>query len=918
MHHGWLIGIVCMLAAAATAPPAVPEAQSASAPPPTGKVILTQEHFWRKHYTFSPPKVTLDGAKANKIDTDSASRAKFLAGRYLSGLRTPAPPAGWEQPDFDDSAWQLARGRQFVVGDGRAMKYTSADANTAYLRGTDPFVLEIGTICQRGKFRVTDRAKVRGLKLSVAYRGGFVAYLNGKEVARASLPQGKLDPETPAAPYGLDAFLTPPDAKGNRAPWNWYTHRDKRYLPAWSSRERHFAPREIGPGALRDGLNVLAIELRRTDYPPRCAQRKVGLCFATVGLSLLSLTAEGDAGAVEELTTPRGGLQVWNRDLTRPVGREDGPSFDEKLRPIRIVGARNGTFSGQVIVRGDTPLDGLSAAASALTQVGGKGTIAPASVSIRYGAVNPTNAGGGLGYLQAVLDKRARTDLLGRDPKSPLHGRFDSLLDEPPAGAKAMPVWVTVKVPKDAPPGSYKGTLTITAGAARAEVPIDLYLADWTLPGLADYVSLINIYQSPDTLAAHYKLDMWSEEHWRMIERSLRLMGETGNIGLFFPLLAESQMGNAESMVVWISQGDGSYKHDFANFDRYLATALKYHTRLRFLSLNVWGGEAQPWRGRPAAGALVTVLDPKTGKKSNMKLPDYGTGECEKLWRPLLTAIRDRLAKRGLKELIMLGLPYDMGPDWRQVAMFRRILPAAPWIRESHYNVNSYRYDAKDAKAAAPVAYNSIVWGGGVPDPAAKRMYGWRYNPKHLVMTFNRAGASALSLRGFAPPWSYRMWMESTLAGGRNGNGRVGGDYWRIGMRPRGPGRISSEAGGGCGGTLFGSYLRSSVGQVGLGNSTTDLFAAGPAGPVSTVRLENAREGNQEAEARIAIEKALLDKGRPLPADLADECQRFLDRRTNILRMWTIRAADIARLNWQDRSRLLYDLAGKVDRARAR
>jgi len=314
----------------------------------------------------------------------------------------------------------------------------------------------------------------------------------------------------------------------------------------------------------------------------------------------------------------------------------------------------------------------------------------------------------------------------------------------------------------------------------------------------------------------------------------------------------------------------------------------------------------------------VTVLDPKTGKKSNMKLPDYGTGECEKLWRPLLTAIRDRLAKRGLKELIMLGLPYDMGPDWRQVAMFRRILPAAPWIRESHYNVNSYRYDAKDAKAAAPVAYNSIVWGGGVPDPAAKRMYGWRYNPKHLVMTFNRAGASALSLRGFAPPWSYRMWMESTLAGGRNGNGRVGGDYWRIGMRPRGPGRISSEAGGGCGGTLFGSYLRSSVGQVGLGNSTTDLFAAGPAGPVSTVRLENAREGNQEAEARIAIEKALLDKGRPLPADLADECQRFLDRRTNILRMWTIRAADIARLNWQDRSRLLYDLAGKVDRARAR
>ena len=85
-----------------------------------------------------------------------------------------------------------------------------------------------------------------------------------------------------------------------------------------------------------------------------------------------------------------------------------------------------------------------------------------------------------------------------------------------------------------------------------------------------------------------------------------------------------------------------------------------------------------------------------------------------------------------------------------------------------------------------------------------------------------------------------------------------------------------------------------------------------PAGPVGTVRLENMLEGNQVAEARTFVEKALLDKGRPLPAELAERCQTLLDERTNVLRMWLLGAGAFARYKWQDRERRLYDLAGKV------
>jgi len=910
--------VLWMAALLAAAPAAGAGAAETPAPPAGTTTVLDQKDYWRKHYTFFPPRLSVRAAKAAGVETDLASRETYLARFYHSGFRTPAPPAGWTQPDFDDGDWLLRRGREFVVGDRRLMPRGRPRATSTFLRGTDPFVEEVGLICQRGSFRVADPSKVRRLTLALTCRGGFVAYLNGREVARAHLPEGKLAFDTPSADYPLEAFFTAESIKaGKPVPLHAFNHRR---TGRWGLRERTTGPVTIDPSLLRKGVNVLAVELHRADYPAECRRKDINwrtarsLGFATVGLGLVSLVAEGaDGAASAPHAGPPAGPIAWTADVHRPMSEAACPNHDERLAPVRIVAARNGRFSGRVMVAAAGGVDGPSATAGALTAKGGA-RIPASAVRVRYEAGNPL-WGGGMSYRTAVVPRAA-------DDAGGLGRRLDLLLDSPPAAGPsggaapaAVGVWVTVDVPEDAAPGEYTGALTVGAGGRTLRAPVELSVADWALPDVADYASLINIYQSPDTLARHYRLTPWSKRHWAMIERSLKLMGRAGNIGLFVPLLAESQMGNPESMVVWVPRGE-SYRYDFSRFDRYIDTAMQHHTRLRFIALNVWGYTCRGRKGADPYGAQVTVLDPATGAMRNVKLPEYGTEACERLWRPLLLAIRDRLEQRGLADRILLGLPADGSPHWRHVAMFRRILPETAWVRESHFDIRGFRYDSEDKSAVVPVAYNSIVWGGGVPDPAEKRLYGWRVNPNHIVMTFNRAGASALNLHGFAPPWSFRVWMESTLAGGRNGNGRVGGDYWRIGMRPRGPGRVSSEAGGGCGGTLYGSYLPSSVGQVGLGNSTTDLFGPGPDGPVPTVRFANALEGNQQAEARIAIEKALLDKDRPLPEALAARCRRLLDERTMVLRMMAVGAGEIAPYGWRERAKRLFDAAGEVRRAR--
>jgi hypothetical protein len=740
-----------------------------------------------------------------------------------------------------------------------------------------------------------------------------VAYLNGREIARAHLPAGPITATTPADDYPLEAWLYRAGKEKGK-----YLNAFDANAP-WHLRERTFGPEAVPADALRDGVNVLAIELHRSNYHPgiRRVRGRYGWQrrWSTVGLSLLDFRADAPPAAIGD-RQPRAGPRAWTVDITRAVSNRAWPSPGEGLAPVGIVAARNGSFSGQVVVADDEPLVGLSASASDLKRAPGNGTIPAGRVQIRYGTANPLWAGG-IGWRDAVIP-------VGRDvAKEGLGTRIDALLDAPPKDAHAVAVWITVHVPKGLPAGRYTGKVTISAGgAARFVAPVELELADWTLPEVKDYGSLMNIYQSPETLAAWYRVRPWSDEHWQLIEQSLRLMGRAGNIGLFLPLLARSQRGNDDSYVRWVEKPDGTYEYDFTIFDRYLDTALK-HThkdRLWFICLVAWGYEGEP---KGHAPVRVTVLDPATKTPRRLDLPRYGTPEAEAVFKRLLHACRDRLKTRGLADKVLIGMAWDRGPSVATTAMFRRILPESGWLTESHMRVWSYRYDARDKRAVVPVKYNSVVWGGGIPDPATRRLYGWRHGRDRLTMNFNRVGVNCLWLTGFPAPWSFHMWMESTLScglWGRNGNGNVGGDYWKIVSLLDKDGRLppagSAKYWNGSG-TFYGLYPASNVGRTGVGNNTTDLFAPGPAGAVSTVRFENALEGNQESEAKIFIERALLDKTHPLPKDLARTCQAILGERINALRLWALGAAAIAPYQWQDRNRRLFAAAAQVQRALA-
>ena len=138
--------------------------------------------------------------------------------QYLRG--TAAPPADWAETEFDDSLWRSGR---TGIGYSTDIEYATEleDMHGQYV-----------TFYARRAFTLDDPENVAAMRLGLHYDDGFIAYVNGTEVARsASMWPG-------AVPYDTESR----DSHDEELPEEFYSI-------------------DLSPGLLRTGGNVLAVEV---------------------------------------------------------------------------------------------------------------------------------------------------------------------------------------------------------------------------------------------------------------------------------------------------------------------------------------------------------------------------------------------------------------------------------------------------------------------------------------------------------------------------------------------------------------------------------------------------------------------------------------------------------------------------------
>ncbi len=857
-------------------------AQAGPAPAAAGGSILDGSSPWRMSALWNTPFYRDKDGALQPVPSDQQND------RFVG--RTAALPADWMAPEFADENWSRWRANSDPLG-GYGFWIHNEPGPT------------LATLCLRGRFAVDDPAKVKNLTLSLAFRGGAVVYVNGQEAARSHLRAGKIEPDAFADDYPREAFCHPdkPFRGCNYIMSEWGGHTTK-YKDLLEKRIRRLENVVIDPKLLRKGVNVLAVEIHRAPYLDLRAVLSRDSSWSTAGFVSLALRAEA---GVTPGARPAG-IRVWAApDMRRPNPRDlDDPL--EPHGPVSIVGCRNGAFDGRVTIASDGPIGGVKAQAGDLKQTNGKSTIPAANVELYYTIRDDSMA------MRYAVSKDGFWDSLA--------GQAPARQEPGPGGAGAMQsILVKVKIPPDAASGEYAGKIVVSAdGLAAVDVPVEVKVIGWKLPDPRDFVSHLGLIQSPESVALQYKTPFWSEEHWKYMEESFKLLGEMGNNYVVVPLICRTHLGNSQSMVRWVRRegsefrGQGAegatkgveprtlnpdaYDYDFTIFDRYLDLAQKYQ-KVDVVCLQVFdmylgciqssGGKTDWTLGRKS-GPLVTLWDPATGKASELEGPTEDAPEaCRKFWSPVFKEITARLAKRGLSGATMLGISGDYGggghPTKELTALYAELLPGARWVANPHSDCR------RGNMFGIPIGYNTAYYlsicpppGEGTPrHPASgaigNRFYGW--NSKWKTDYHTRA-------RGPTEPLTFwRVTQEAALVHGFSGRGRTGADFWPV-LKPSdwkdlkvlGTG-VSREKKSN---SIVARYPESDWSQLNLDRGTENMFTPGPKGALPSEHSEQMRLGIQETEARIFVEQALL--GKKLNPELARKCQATFDRRTLHLR----------------------------------
>jgi len=953
-----------------------------TAPASDKTLVLNNDGYFRVHYEFGLMRIQPGALKAEgekllgaggmarlrrqtqghlkdrKIDwkaVDWRDRARVHFRRTQLGDDTRAvemiptipPPGDWAKTGFDDGTWLRQR-----LGRLPTMRYSmeSYDFSSLMIRARR---------C-RTYFLVPDPSKVKALTLDLTYRGGARVLVNGTEVARGHMPKGDLAADAPADPYPRAAYVVlegegpqprggcfgdirgdwehAPSGTRRRREWTKYRLNSMQHgigEAGWrrlqSLRDRRLTGVKIPAKLLKAGRNVLAIEIRGSDYHPQILPGAGGARRENWGVGggtdnntwdhcrLLSVTLRCPSGAVPPAIRRPAGVSAWAEDMhTRVFNRDfNPPGWPEGT--LRVVGAQNGSFSAMAVVGTDRALSGLTASASALAGPGGV-KIPASGVAVSYlkgrsilqlyqlghgrclglHSWNCPMAAGAVARYGVYLANPPRDGNARRRAEAELLETFkffDQVSADAPKTVPAdtcQPIWLTVKVPAGAAPGKYSGALTVRAdGVKPMTLPVAVEVVGWRLPDPLNFQTIVESEQSPYGVHKAYKdrfatrpaaaarttqpagkpipMALWSEKHWELIEASFKQLGRFGADWHFVPVLLNSEFGNRgdSSMIRWVRGADGTLSFDYRVMDRYLDLAIKYCGRPRVVCFGIMHGVG-------SSTNAVKIFDAVTGKEQIVDVGPGAVATRRPLWRAFATSLRQHMRRRGLEKAMYWGHAFDRVYDPDMVKMMAEFTPGIYWAAGAH----ARRPDSTFRAVAR-------TYGSDMTD---RSMKGWKNPFIHLVMP--RSNGSVICVEGTSTPFTYRVLCDRAIYCGFNGIGRMGADYFNVAWFD---------------GFRGGEYLL-------VGRSCIQTLWPGAGGADSSARNEAMLEGVQEAEARIFMEHA-IDRNL-LPAALASEAQRALDdhfRRTLYIPGGTAGLTMMEYTgDWQGRSRRLFATAGKV------
>lgn len=367
-------------------------------------------------------------------------------------------------------------------------------------------------------------------------------------------------------------------------------------------------------------------------------------------------------GALEVRTAPTTeSITAWPVDAVRKVFREDLPPT--RIGLARVTAARNESEPLQLALRGDQAISEVTVKVDTPVNGNGKRLPAPEITVVGYVPVDyPTNY---YSSTSPVWHRKQPTASARCDgwpgwwPDPLLPKKTFSL-----AANTTQPVWITFRIPKTAPAGDYRGTVRfLTHGNELKQVPFTIHVWDFTLSDGSQFPAIYDVRPGPQ---------------WRRPGRTTEALYRQ-----LWQFMAERRLcPDSVHPEPKIRYQDGKVVADFAEFDK---AASYYFDELNlphsytpwFFYCFGWGHPPKPLFGEaPYAGEY-----PYEGADRSQLRPEY-----KRVYQSCLRVFWDHVKERGWADKFVLYIsdePYHrLAPIREQMkALCQMIHEVAPDIR---------------------------------------------------------------------------------------------------------------------------------------------------------------------------------------------------------------------------------------------
>ena len=210
------------------------------------------------------------------------------------------------------------------------------------------------------------------------------------------------------------------------------------------------------------------------------------------------------------------------------------------------------------------------------------------------------------------------------------------------------PVWLNIRIPSDAVPGKYKGTLTAECDGKSLSVPYVLEVGKRVLPQPEDWKFHLDLWQNPYAVARYCHVPLWSKAHFDAMRPIMEYLASAGQkiiTASIFQHPWNSQTEDPfESMIGKYKRLDGTWRYDYTVFDKWVEFMMSCGITQQIDCYTVL-----PWH-------LTFEYYDEADNHTHSEKMDPGSKEYEDYLLPFLTDFAKHLRAKGWFEKTCIAM----------------------------------------------------------------------------------------------------------------------------------------------------------------------------------------------------------------------------------------------------------------------